>query len=184
MKLRLEIKLDDEWDDVREKFITHPSKVINLEHSLYSISLWEEKYHKPFLNQERKKSLTVEELIDYIRFMSDQPIDDDIIILIAERYIDDIESYMSDPSTATKFRTFDDENGKKEEKKIVTSEMLYWQMFHYNIPLEFQHWHIQRLITLIRVCQDKEGDIEPLKMSREYRSKLNEARKKKYKSKG
>lgn len=179
MKLRLEIKSEDMWDDQNECFVTPVHKVVNLEHSLYTISLWEEKHHKAFLSQE---TFTPEELIDYIRLMSDENLDEYDLEMIVKNHMKDIESFMNDSATAVTFRDFEEDD--KKDKKIVASEMLYWQMFHYNIPLEFQHWHLQRLITLLRVCQDKEGDVEPKKMSQQYRKQLNESRRKKYKSKG
>lgn len=180
MKHQLIVQSEEAWDEENEKFIRPIADVINLEHSLYTISTWEEKHRKAFL-QDREEGFTLEEFIDYIRIMSDKPIDDDLMILIVSNHQEEIESFLNDTSTATVFHTFSEDDSKKT---LITSEMIYWQMFHYHIPIEFQHWHIQRLITLIRVCQEKEGDVKPQKMSLDYRRKLNESRKKKMKSKG
>lgn len=181
--LRLDIRSDEMWDDNREEFVAPIIKSLRLEHSLYTISMWEEKYHKPFLTQ---KEFSSEELLDYIQMMADSDIDQATMSMILKYHIPDIEAYMNDAATATKFYDVEDDSGPT---KIITSEIFYWQMAHYHIPVDFQHWHIQRLITLIRVCQEKEGDTKPNKkatmaeiMARN--RKLNQERRAKMHSKG
>ena len=60
----------------------------------------------------------------------------------------------------------------------MSSEMIYYYMVASQIPFECQKWHLNRLLTLIRICGLKNQD--PKKMSKsdlnsKYRS-VNAAR--------
>ena len=63
--------------------------------------------------------------------------------------------------TATTFKKIEKRGGKKE---IITAELIYYWMITFNIPVEFQKWHLNRLLTLIEVCARKNEP--PKKMSR------------------
>ena len=95
----------------------------------------------------------------------------------------DINAYINAKMTAT---TFSKTNAKGRSREVITSELIYYWMIKLNIPVEFQKWHINRLLTLIRVFEIK--DTPPKKMSqREIMSRnsaLNEARKKKLHTRG
>ena len=82
--------------------------------------------------------------------------------------------------------TFSDDNQKGRGKEIVTSELIYYWMIALNIPMECQKWHLNRLLTLIRVCNVKNAP--PKKMGkRDIASKyasLNAARRNKLNTKG
>lgn len=152
---RLVIKGREVWDDNKEEFITVPGCDCNLEHSLVSISKWEAKYKKSFSNTTDK---TAEEWLDYIKMMVvDNPIESDLtLLLLTEEQMKGINSYINDSMTAT---TFSKEDTKKIEKAgtnhFVTSEEIYYWMTTQNIPIECERWHLNRLITLVRICAIK-----------------------------
>jgi len=139
------------FDDKTNQFIDFiPETHLQLEHSLISLSKWEAKWKKPFLSKTEEK--TQEELLDYIQCMSLTPnVDPKIYRYIPSEVFKKIIEYIEDPMTAT---TFSDKksSGKKE---IITSEVIYYWMVSLNIPFECQKWHLNRLLTLIRVCSEK-----------------------------
>ena len=169
------------WDEVNEEFIYLDEQTLQLEHSLISLSKWESKWHKSFLNTKNK---TTEEIIDYIRCMTVTPhVDPKIYACLTNEHIKQINDYIEDPMTAT---TFSEENNSKANKEIITAEIIYYWMVSLNIPPEYQKWHLNRLITLIRVCNIK--NTPPKKRSmRDIMNRntaLNEARRRKFNSKG
>lgn len=154
--------------------------VICLEHSLVSISKWESKWHKPFLNNEKK---TNEELVDYIKCMTiTQNVDPIAYEFLTKDNFKEINEYIGDSQTATTL-TNTKQSGGTRTSQFTTSELIYSWMISLQIPFECQKWHLNRLLTLIRVCNanNSQGD----KMSKkdvlnQYRS-LNAARRAKHK---
>ena len=145
------------WDDEKEEFVyigpDEPTD-INLEHSLVSISKWESKYHKPFLSTEK----TPAETIDYIKMMviGELPDDSDMFFTtLPKETVDEIKEYIDDPMTATTFSKEDEKAATKDKPEIITSEIIYYWMATQSIPFECEMWHINRLITLIKVCAIK-----------------------------
>ena len=149
--LTLKIQDKEFFDEKTEKFKTVKGQTLQLEHSLVSISKWEAKYKKPFLSREKK---TVEETLDYIRFMTiTQNVNPLIYSALTNEQIMEINRYIDDPMTATVIKK---QEGKgKGTGKIITSEEIYYQMIAYQIPVEFQRWHFNRLMMLIQVCDEK-----------------------------
>lgn len=169
------------WDEKRQEFVQSGDVPLQLEHSLLSISKWESKWHKPFL---LKKDKTREELLDYIKCMTVTPnVDPTTYVCLSEDNIRQIRDYIENPMTAT---TFSKEEDSRPSREIITSEVIYHWMVSHNIPFECQKWHINRLITLIRVCNIKNAP--PKKRSkREMTSRyaaLNAARKKQLNTRG
>lgn len=161
-----EIKIPDieEYDEIEQKFVYIKERILKLEHSLYSISKWESKWHKPFLSSEK----TNDELLDYVRCMN--VLDDDPIEYIPNQIIEMINDYINDSMTAT---WFNDRDQKSPSREIITSELIYYWMIAYQIPFECEHWHLNRLLTLIRVCSIKNQPAK--KMSREEILRQNRA---------
>lgn len=169
------------WDEKQETFISTKSQKLILEHSLVSISKWEAKWHKPFLSDKEK---TYEETIDYIKCMTiSQNIDSEVYKNVTSKIINEIKDYINDPMTAT---TVPKEKGAKPSREQVTSELIYYWMTELNIPVEFQKWHLNRLLTLIRVCEFKRTP--PKKRSKReimsMNAAINAARRQELNSKG
>ena len=174
----------EEWDEQKDEFVYHTltkPQVLHLEHSLIALSKWESKWHKPFLTD---KELTLDETIDYIKCMTlDKNIDSKVYDRLTQSNIVEIREYMNDSMTAT---TFPKRSESKNNGEQTTSELIYYWMIANNIPVEFEKWHIKRLLTLIRVCSVKNSPSK--KMSRNeilrQNTELNAARRKQLHTKG
>lgn len=158
-----------------------PAMTLKMEHSLVSVSRWERKWKKPYLTLEPK---TDEEFYDYLRCMTITPRCVPIIVYrsLPQSIIDEAIAYINDPMTAT---TFPKDN-RRASREIITAEIIYYQMFSLNIPLECEKWHLNRLMTQIRVCAIKNSPKK--KMSRRetmnQNAALNAQRRKARNSKG
>lgn len=137
------------WNDKTEQFEYTDDTTLMLEHSLIAISKWEAKWHKPFIGKTKQDTKTDEETLDYIKCMTlNKNVDPKVYLALTDENIDDIQRYIRDPMTATKIN-----DGKgKSSKQFITSELIYYWMIAYNIPKECEKWHIERLLTLIRIC--------------------------------
>ena len=171
----------EQWDEVKQEFISTKEQTLKLEHSLVSLSKWESKWCQPFLS---KKEKTVEQTIDYIKCMTlTQNVDPNVYNLLTKDNILKINEYISAPMTAT---TFHQENKGGGNGELITSELIYYWMVSLNIPFECQKWHLNRLFTLIKVCSIKNQP--PKKMSKKdimsRNAALNAARRKQLNSKG
>lgn len=168
------------FNDVTGEFEYGPERVLTLEHSLLSISKWESKWLKPFLSNTPK---TDEEVIDYVRCMTlNKGIPHDAYYYIPNSQYEIINDYITSPMTAT---TVSD-SGEKASREIMTSELIYYYMISCNIPMECERWHINRLMTLIRVCGAKNnpGKKKPMEEVMRSNAELNAARKKKLQTRG
>ena len=174
------------WDYDKQEFVYKKAikeQKLQLEHSLVSLSKWESKWCKPFLSAEK---MTEEESIDYIRCMTiTQNVPDEVYDHIPNDIINEVSDYIAKPMTATWFSESVKKNRKNNGKQI-TAEVIYHWMIALNIPVKFEKWHLNRLLTLIRVCDEENKP--PTKKSNknilnEYAA-LNRARRQKLKSKG
>lgn len=137
------------YDEEKEEFITTKPQTLHLEHSLVSLAKWESKWNKPFLTKDNK---TYEEIIDYIRCMTiTQNVSEDTYRLLTSENIQQVNEYINLPMTATTFSN----QKKTPSKEVVTAEIIYYWMISLNIPFECQKWHLNRLLTLINVCNIK-----------------------------
>lgn len=181
--LRIKVPSMEFYDESKQEFVEIGGVTLVMEHSLISISKWEAKWKKPYLSEEKK---TTEETLDYLRCMTIHPADVDPMVYRAfsKANLDKVAEYVQDPMTATTIHTYDPRPPKKE---VITSEIIYYWMIAQNIPTEYEKWHLNRLLTLIRVCSIK-NDPKQKKMSkaaiaRQNRA-LNAARRKKYNTTG
>ena len=137
------------YDEALGEFTETEPVTLDLEHSLVSVSKWESRYCKPFLSQE---SRTTAETLAYIRDMTLTPgVDPKVYTALPDRVLREIGDYISAPMTATTIT----ELNSKPSQQMVTSELIYYWMVTLNIPFECETWHINRLLTLIRVCNIK-----------------------------
>lgn len=178
--LELTIVGEELWDERKEEFFVTEDKTLKLEHSLVSLSKWESKWCKPFLEGEK----TTEETIDYIRCMTlTQNVDPELYNHLTDDNIQRVNEYIDAPMTATWFRK---EEGKAPSKEIITAELVYYWMIANNIPFDCQKWHLNRLLTLIKVCSEKSQPAKKMSpkdvMARQ--AALNAQRRKKLNSKG
>lgn len=146
--LRLTIPSTELFDEKTNRFITIHGRELQLEHSLVSVSKWESKWKKPFLGNTPKNR---EETIDYVRCMTiTQNVDPIIFLGLTDENIETVNRYIDDPMTATTFK-----NDKKVNRQVITSEIIYYWMISLGVPMECQKWHLNRLLALIRVCDEK-----------------------------
>lgn len=157
---------------------------IQIEHSLISLKKWEQKWHKPFLAEREK---TLDELTDYIRCMTlTHGVDPEVYHWIPKNVIENVIEYIQNPMTATWFKENSLIEAQKNSREIITAEIIYYWMISLNIPVEFQKWHLNQLLTLIKVVSIKNGKstkADPKAAARE-RAALNKLRREQYKSTG
>lgn len=180
----LTIKIPDMeyFDEESQEFVSIKGRILELEHSLISISKWEAKWHKPFMSTDER---TTEETIDYIKCMTinSKGIDDLIYSGLSMENVKAINDYINDPMSAT---WFNEQNNKRPSREVITSELIYYWMVAYQIPSEYEKWHLNRLMNLIRICNIKnqpEKKMSKGAIMRQNRA-LNEARKKKFNTSG
>lgn len=173
------------FNEETQEFVNVKGATIQLEHSLISLKKWEQKWHVPFLDNKEKK--TIEQTIDYIRCMTINPnVNEEIYKFIPSDIIKKITDYIYDPMTATWFSDSKGIGGYSIKKEVITAEIIYYWMIELNIPVEFQKWHLNSLLTLIRVINTKRQPNKKMgqKEWASQRSALNAARRAKMHSKG
>lgn len=178
--LQLEIPDGEFYNEKTEEFVTIKGTTLQLEHSLMSLSKWESEWKIPFLSTEDK---TIDQIVDYIRCMTiNHNVDPKIYDNLSGSIIDEVNLYIENPMTATWFNDIDN----RRDREVVTAEIIYYWMILHNIPFECQKWHLNKLLTLIRVCSIKNAPEK--KMSRRetinLNRKLNNQRRSKMNSKG
>ena len=172
------------YNSKTKEFIHEKDTALNLEHSLISLSKWESQYKKPFLGNGTK---TIEETVGYIKCMTLNPtVDPEVYRRLTDDVVKQVEEYIHDPMTATWITEQKEAGGRSQ---IVTSELIYYWMISLGIPFECQKWHLNRLLTLIRVCSAKNKQLKkPKKMSQreiaERNMAINAARRKELNSRG
>lgn len=153
LRITIPAVVSEDFNDQTGEFVyttIMKEQTLVMEHSLVSLSKWEAKWCKPFLD---KQDLSGEEAIDYYRCMTITPnVDPEVYNYMTRDNIQEINDYIAAPMTATTFSKREGGGGRSE---VMTSELLYYYMIALNIPFECQKWHLNRLITLVRVCNIK-----------------------------
>lgn len=148
--LQITIPKSEIFNEDTGEFTYINEQTLQLEHSLISLSKWESKWCKSFINTSDK---TIEEILDYVQCMTiTQNVNPMIYQFLSAENLKKINEYINAPMTAT---TFSDNKTSGRSREIITSEVLYYDMISLGIPFECQKWHLNRLITLIRVCSVK-----------------------------
>lgn len=127
---------DESFDVRKREFVYGKETVLRLEHSLLSLSKWESKWHVPFLSGQTEMRWRMK--LDYARCMTvTQNIPEEVYLRMAKENWQAIDTYISDPMTATWFRgeprPNNPDRGKKMAQKTrspkkgseVTAEVLY-----------------------------------------------------------
>lgn len=157
--LTITVGATDVYDEPSGKFSIQGGIELQLEHSLVSVSKWESKFEKPFLGKGEK---TWEETLAYIQYMVLTPNPpEDFLEKLSKENLETIHAYIDRKMTAT---WFSDQPGAPRSREVITSELVYYWMTVFNIPFECENWHLNRLFTLIRICNVKQA--KPKKMSR------------------
>lgn len=151
--LTLDISEQESYNEATGEFYNVQACTLQLEHSLISLSKWESKWKVSFM-QKVETGLTRAELVDYVRCMTiNQKVDPKVYATLTAEQLKKVQDYITDSSTATKI--YDHRPNRSSNKQIITSELIYWQMIYLGIPFECEKWHLNRLLTLIRVCSIK-----------------------------
>lgn len=180
--LRLQLRKTEAWDEMESRFKSYGGITVELEHSLYTVSIYERLKKKPFI---QRTGLDAKELLFYIAncmcITPDVPTES--WLALTNDQVKEITDYIGDPYCAT---TVKPQPHNNKRKKATTAETIYASMFSFGIPLELEHWHFNRLNTLLAVCMDM--NTPPKKMSKkdmfEQQRAQNEAMKKLYNSRG
>lgn len=167
MPITIEIGGGEVFDWNTDEIITVKPTVLEMEHSLISLSKWESKWKVSFMDESEKQRLTRDQILDYFQCMCIKPVKDPNIFRSMKATDEQkILAYISDSMTATTFKDNPKEGRPRRPKKkeIITSEIIYYWMVELGIPFECKTWHLNRLLTLIRVCQEKQ--VVPNKMKK------------------
>jgi len=163
--LKIVIGAVEMFDEGSQRFVKEGGTEVRLEHSLVSLSKWESKFEKPFLGKDDK---TAEEILAYIEAMVVEEVPEGFLSKLSEEHITEINDYINAKMTAT---WFNDHGDAPAAKETITSELIYYWMISFQIPFECETWHLNRLFTLIRICNLKGA--KPKKMSRSEVAKRN-----------
>jgi len=166
--LTLFVSGDEVFNEETSEFMSVEPITLQLEHSLVSVSKWEAKFEKPFLTKENKSS---DEILWYVHAMIlNQTFPSDISRRLSRENLDAINGYIESKQSATTFGVMPEMKGR-HRPEVITSELIYFWMVSFSIPFETERWHLNRLFSLIRICNMKNS--KPRKMSKSEMAQRN-----------
>lgn len=166
--LKIVIGGKEVFDEELNTFFYEGGTPLQLEHSLVSLSKWESKFEKPFISKDDKSE---EETFAYIEFMTlTSEIPPGVFQKLSKEHIDTITDYIDAKMTAT---WFEEPRTAPRSREVITAEVIYYWMIAFSIPMECENWHLNRLFTLIKVCNAMTS--KPEKMSRSAIASRNRA---------
>jgi hypothetical protein len=186
--LVLNIGAREAFDNKTQEFVKVGGTRVEMEHSLYSLSKWESIWEKPFLDPRADR--TREETISYIEQMIVAPSDlpSETLEQLTNGDVKAVNEYINRKMTATTIHDLAHAPAAaaRPTSEMVTAEVMYYWLVALNIPFECQYWHLERLITLVKVINLKQSP--PKKMSRreiaDQQRRLNAERRAKYGTQG
>lgn len=179
--LKIIIPEKEKFDEAHSRFVKMEGGTFEIEHSLAAIAKWEAAYSVPFLLSSQK---TLEESLDYIRCMTVTPdVDPALYTRIDNAVMKQINEYIESKQTATTIKRI---GNKRASREVITAEIIYYWMIAMGIPSEYDQWHLNKLLTLIEVCNTKNAPSKKMKQKDVLAQNraLNEARRAKYNTRG
>lgn len=179
--LKITIPEKELFDERSSRFVKMEGGTFEIEHSLSALSKWEAAHGVPFLSSSKK---TVEDSLDYIRCMTITPdVSPDLYYRIDNTIMQQINDYIESKQTATTIRRI---GNKGPNREIITAEVIYYWMIATGIPSEYDQWHLNKLLTLIEVCNAKANPGKKMSKKDIYAQNraLNESRRAKHKTRG
>lgn len=171
------------WDNAKGVFYNTKDTTLHLKHSLISLTRWEQKYKRRFLDQGPNN---LEEILYYIKCMTmnREPINDLVYQSISESDYEKVTEYIKDPMSATTLPKPDND----EKGDPLSSELIYYYMTALQIPFECEKWHLNNLLKLINLASIKNEPPDKKKKSKAAIMKnyaaINKARRAKLGTKG
>ena len=171
--LYIEVSSVESFDEATQQFVNFPAETLMLEHSLVSLSKWEEITEKAFLGPDEK---TDQDIIHYIECMTISPVNDpNVFSRLSPENFEAINRYIDRKMTAT---WFNENPTARPSGEVVTAEIVYYWMIALQVPMEMQYWHFNKLLTQIKVINLKNAPKSnvPAREAASDRSRLNAQR--------